>query len=121
MDEDKYSDFVWSHTKDGQAILDGMSSTKAELLHAAVGICGEAGELLDAIKKHVIYNKPLDCVNVVEELGDIEFYLQMMRTALGIEHHEIIEANVSKLSRRYPQGYTDRDAIERKDKQNGQN
>ena len=117
MDEDKYSDFVWSRTKDGQAILDGISPTKAELLHAAVGVSGEAGELLDAIKKHVFYGKLLDRVNVVEELGDIEFYLQMMRTALGVEHHEIIEANVSKLSKRYPQGYTDRDAIERYDKQ----
>ena len=120
MDEDKYSDFVWSRTKDGQAILDGISPTKAELLHAAIGVSGEAGELLDAIKKHVIYNKPLDLANVIEELGDIEFYLQMMRTALRIEHHEIIEANVSKLSKRYPQGYTDRDAIQRKDKQDEQ-
>jgi NTP pyrophosphatase (non-canonical NTP hydrolase) len=117
MDEDKYSDFVWSRTKDGLAIIEGMNPTAAEFLHAAIGVSGEAGELLDAIKKYVIYGKPLDRANVIEELGDIEFYLQMMRTALRIEHHEIIEANVSKLSKRYPQGYTDRDAIERKDKQ----
>ena len=120
MNEDKYSDFVWSRTKDGQAILDGMSPTKAELLHSAIGISGEAGELLDAIKKHVFYGKPLDRANVIEELGDIEFYLQMMRTAFGVDCREVIEANVSKLSKRYPQGYTDRDAIERKDKQDGQ-
>lgn len=120
MDEDRYSDFVWSRTKDGQSIVYGINNLNAEFLHAAIGVCTEAGELLDAIKKHVIYNKPLDRANVIEELGDIEFYLQMMRTALGIEHHEIIEANVSKLSKRYPQGYTDSDAIERKDKQDGQ-
>lgn len=121
MYEENYSDFVWSRTKTGEAIIEGLSWEKAELLHAAIGICGEAGELLDAIKKHVIYGKPLDRVNVIEELGDIEFCLQMMRTTLRLGHHEIIEANVEKLKKRYPIGYTDRAAIERKDKQDGSN
>ena len=121
MDEKDYADFVWSRTKDGAAIVDGMNPIKAELLHAAIGICGEASELLDAIKKHVIYGKVLDRANVVEELGDIEFYLQMMRTALGVGVDEITKANVAKLSRRYPIGYTDQAAIERKDKQDGSN
>lgn len=116
-----YKEFVWSRTKDGKAILSGISSGNAELLHAAIGICGEAGELLDAIKKHVIYGKVFDRVNVVEELGDIEFYMQMMRTALCVERIEILRANVEKLSKRYPVGYTDQAAIERKDKQDGSN
>ena len=121
MDEREYSDFVWSRTKDGAAIVDGLNSIKAELLHAAIGICGEAGELLDAIKKHVIYGKNLDHNNVIEELGDIEFYLEAMRLTLRVEREGIIKSNMEKLSKRYPIGYTDEAAIERKDKQNESN
>lgn len=44
------------------------------LMHAFVGIAGESGELLDAVKKQWIYNRPLDRVNVLEELGDLTFY-----------------------------------------------
>lgn len=120
MSDLDYIDFVWSRTKDGAAIVDGLNPIKAELLHAAIGICGEAGELLDAIKKHAIYGKLLDRDNVIEELGDIEFYLQAMRTTLMIGRSEIIKANVEKLAKRYPVGYTDQAAIERKDKQDEQ-
>ena len=121
MDEKDYADFVWSRTKDGSAIVDGMNPVKAELMHAAIGICGEAGELLDAIKKHVIYGKAIDRQNAIEELGDIEFYLAAIRNITQISCKEIIDANVEKLSKRYPIGYTDQAAIERKDKQDGSN
>lgn len=86
------------------------------LMHAAAGIAGEAGELLDAIKKVWVYGKPIDRDNVIEELGDIEWYMQALRSLLGITREETIEANLAKLARRYPNGYTDRAAQERADK-----
>ena len=49
-----------------------------------VGVSGEAGELLDAVKKAVIYRKPLDLENVIEELGDLEFYMEGLRQGLEI-------------------------------------
>jgi NTP pyrophosphatase (non-canonical NTP hydrolase) len=86
------------------------------LLHAAIGIAGEGGELLDAVKKTWVYGRELDRANVIEELGDLEFYAQAMRTLLGLSREEVLAANVAKLGKRYPGGYTDAHAIARLDK-----
>ena len=67
-------------------------------------------------KKHAIYNKPLDRDNVVEELGDIEFYLQQLRVRLSITREETLHANVQKLRKRYASGYSDAAAQARADK-----
>ena len=82
-----------------------------------MGICGEAGELLDAVKKAVIYRKNLDRTNVIEELGDIEFYLEGFRQSVGISRDETIKENMDKLSKRYAKiQYTDEAAQTRADK-----
>lgn len=84
----------------------------------AVGVSGEAGELLDAIKKVAVYRKPVDRANVVEELGDLEFYMEGLRQGLGITREETLLANINKLSKRY-EGlkYSDSAAQTRADKQ----
>ena len=89
---------------------------KAELLHMAIGISGEAGELLDAVKKHCIYNQPMDFKNITEELGDLEFYMQGVRNILGISRTEIINENMNKLNKRYSEQYTNEQAQMRHDK-----
>lgn len=91
---------------------------KAHLIHMTMGISGESGELLDAIKKHTIYGKPLDIANVIEELGDLEFYMEGLREALGISREETLEQNIKKLSKRYDGWkYSDEAAIKRADKE----
>ena len=103
--------------KPGADIAFDITPSQAHLLHMAVGIAGEAGELLDAIKKHVIYQKPLDEENVVEELGDLEFYLEGLRSALLLTRNDTLRHNLKKLGRRYHQGsYSDQQAQERADK-----
>jgi NTP pyrophosphatase (non-canonical NTP hydrolase) len=103
--------------KPGEAILASLTPEKAHLLHMAVGIAGEAGELLDAIKKHVIYNKEPDLKNIVEELGDLEFYMEGMRAKLGIHRDFILRQNMYKLEERYKGfKYTDQAAQDRADK-----
>lgn len=95
-----------------------MGSLKLNLLHGAVGVSGEAGELLDAIKKHWVYNKPLDVNNVLEELGDILFYMEVIKVELGISTLDILEANIAKLTKRYiGEKYSDAAAQARADKQ----
>lgn len=111
-----YSGFVRNLAKPGQEIVSTMTPSKADIMHMTMGICGEAGELLDAVKKHVIYGKDLDFKNLREELGDIEFYLQGIRNAMNISREEIIVENIKKLSKRYRQGYSDQAAISREDK-----
>ena len=112
-----YEQFVAKQVKRPQEIIETMTPAKVDLLHAAVGISGEAGELLDAVKKHVIYNKDLDVDNVIEELGDVEFHLAAIRQRLLITRSEILARNMSKLQKRYPVGYTDKATQERVDKQ----
>lgn len=116
-----YSHMVAKLAKSGFDICNEMTPYNAHLLHMAVGISGEAGELLDAIKKAVIYNKCLDRANVVEELGDLEFYMEGLRMGLGITREETLLANKVKLYKRY-EGflYTDDNAQARADKVAGE-
>jgi len=121
--EPTYAQFVESLCKPGIDILVQMEPKDAHLTHMAMGVAGEAGELLDAIKKSVMYRKPLDRDNVLEECGDILFFIQ------GILNHynsteddsvtinEVIRMNRLKLSRRYHKGtYSNEQAQERADK-----
>jgi NTP pyrophosphatase (non-canonical NTP hydrolase) len=85
-------------------------------LHAAVGIAGEAGEVLDAVKKTWIYGKELDRENLLEESGDLLFYIVALLTENGFTLEDAMQANIEKLKKRYPEGYTDSAAIERADK-----
>lgn len=112
-----YGQMVHALAKPSQDILGTLDPPKVHLLHMIMGICGEAGELLDAIKKHVAYNKPLDLYNVVEELGDIEFYLEGFRQGLSIQREEVLIENINKLSIRYNNlTYSDTAAQTRADK-----
>lgn len=112
-----YTAMVAALTKPGEAILTGLTPDRCHLLHMAVGVSGEAGELLDAVKKVAIYGKPIDRENVVEELGDLEFYMEGLRQGLGITREETLQANVAKLGARYAAGkYSDKAAIARADK-----
>lgn len=111
-----YSKFVESRKKSGHEILGSLSPSECDMLHMLMGLAGEVGELVDACKKAVIYRKPLDLVNVKEELGDIEFYLEGFRQILGLDRDRILVDNMRKLSRRYAEGYSDEQAAARADK-----
>lgn len=75
--------------------------------HAVMGVVTEAGELIAAVKKSKIYGKPLDCVNLVEEAGDVMWYLAILADELGVSFEEIWDKNIAKLRQRYPDKYTD--------------
>lgn len=103
--------------KSGLDIIQQLDPRKADLWHHATGVSGEAGELLDAVKKSAIYDKPIDRENVIEELGDLEFYMQGVRDNLGITREETLRANITKLSKRYASGsYSNAEAQNRADK-----
>jgi len=103
--------------KPGQDIADEMTARSAHILHMVLGLSGEAGELVDAVKKHVVYGEPLDTANVVEELGDMEFYLAGLRDELRLDREAILKHNTEKLSRRYTAGiFTAEEAKARADK-----
>jgi len=87
-----------------------------DLLHATIGLVGEVGELADAVKRNQFYGLPLDRENILEELGDIFYYLTALLICYGSDTSEITRDNREKLSQRYPEGFTKEAAIERADK-----
>lgn len=91
-----------------------------ELYHAQLGIASEAGELADALKKHIAYNRQLDLTNLREELGDIMWYVALGASAIGASLEDLMEENIQKLRLRYPEKFTEKDALERKDKEHEQ-
>jgi hypothetical protein len=66
----------------------------------AIGIAGEAGELLEPILEMVLGGE-LDVANCLEESGDIEFYHEGFRQGLAVEREVILMGNMSKLGKRY--------------------
>lgn len=112
-----YQQFVNTIVKPGDEIIRQLTPQQAHLLHMAVGVSGEAGELLDAIKKHCVYQKQINMENVIEEAGDILFYLTGLLNDLNISVEDCVKANIDKLSKRYPAGsYSNSAAIARADK-----
>lgn len=117
LETTKYCDFVYALKKSQKALLNEATGHKLDANHMAIGVASEAGELLDCVKKYVIYNKPIDMTNLVEELGDIEFYLEGLRQSFNIKRSETLLANKDKLAKRYESlVYTDQEASDRKDK-----
>lgn len=117
MPDTQFNEMVDALKKDGSLIIQELTPANADLWHMVTGVSGEAGELLDAIKKEVIYRKPLDMKNVVEELGDLEFYMQGVRSALGITREETLVHCREKLAERYANlQYSNDAAIARADK-----
>ena len=83
------------------------------VLHGAVGMSTEAGEVLDQVKKHVFYGKPLDRGKLVEELGDVMWYVMLCADALGVPLERVLELNVEKLEARYGGKFSEERALVR--------
>ena len=94
-----------------------MNPATFDLLHATLGITGEAGELADAVKKSIFYSKPLDIANMREEIGDIMWYIALACRTLDFDLDELLQENIAKLQKRYPEKYSDEHATLRLDKQ----
>lgn len=77
-------------------------SPKANMCNAVMGLCGEAGEVSDLIKKALFQDHELDKEHAAKELGDIAWYLSLAAWCLGYTLDEIFEMNIAKLESRYP-------------------
>lgn len=93
--------------------------TAQNLIHAALGLSTETGEFTTEVKRHVVYEKPLDAeinTHLIEELGDILWYVSLAATALGVPLAAIARRNIEKLQARYPEKYSNFAAEARVDK-----
>ena len=83
------------------------------LLNGVMGLCGESGEAIDIVKKHLHQGHPLDREKLVKELGDIAWYLAETAYALDVDLDAVLEANIAKLRARYPDGFDTNKSINR--------
>jgi len=120
VDYSKYQEFVNEVTSKpsknyydfGQrlAVLNEQGFPTERLLTAAVGMCAEAGEFTEVVKKIVFQGKPVNDDNMFHlkrELGDIMWYVMQACMGLGVSLDEVVEMNVEKLLARYPEGAFD--------------
>ena len=76
------------------------------LINGVIGLCGESGEAIDIVKKWLAQGHELDKEALAKELGDIAWYLAETAYALDIPLEAVLEANIEKLRRRYPEGFS---------------
>ena len=75
------------------------------LINGALGMSGEAGEVADIVKKHLMQGHSLDVEHIAKELGDVLWYVAETATAIGYDMSLIMSMNVDKLMKRYPDGF----------------
>ena len=88
-------------------------SKKDVLINAVMGLCGESGEAIDIVKKHLHQGHELDREKLTKELGDIAWYLAEAAHALDIPLDDVLDANIAKLKARYPAGFDTEKSIHR--------
>lgn len=98
FNEKEYKEFVANKIMPGR-------SDRNRLLNAAVGISCESGELLNLVKKMVFYDRPVANTNLIEELGDVLFYLTWILNELNVSLEDIVKYNVAKLELRWGKGH----------------
>ena len=90
-------------------------TTEQRMVDAAAGLAEEAGEVLGLVRKHVFMHHELDRARLVTELGDALWCLTGIAAVVGVSLDEVATANLEKLRRRYPDGYSDSASARRAD------
>lgn len=88
-------------------------SKKDVLINGVMGLCGEAGEAIDIVKKHLAQGHELDKEKLIKELGDVAWYLAETAYALDTDLETVFNLNIEKLKRRYPEGFEKEKSINR--------
>ncbi len=86
-----------------------------ELMHAALGLAGEAGEFADVVKKHIGQGHPLDLTKSENELGDVQYYTAKGAREIGVTLEHVGRTNIEKLRKRYPEGFSVEKSINREE------
>lgn len=88
-------------------------SQKDVLINGVMGLCGESGEAIDIVKKHLAQGHPLDREKLIKELGDVAWYLAETAYALEVPLEEVLQRNIEKLRERYPEGFSSERSMDR--------
>ena len=83
------------------------------LINGVMGLCGEAGEAIDIVKKYLAQGHELDREKLIKELGDVAWYLAETAYALDVPLEDVLQRNIDKLRARYPEGFDTKRSVER--------
>lgn len=86
---------------------------KDVLINGVMGLCGESGEVIDIVKKHLAQGHELDKEKIIKELGDVAWYMAEIATVLDVELEDVFVQNIEKLKRRYPEGFSTEKSVNR--------
>ncbi|MBR2046272.1 MAG: nucleoside triphosphate pyrophosphohydrolase family protein [Agathobacter sp.] len=86
---------------------------KDVLINGVMGLCGESGEVIDIVKKHLAQGHELDKEKIIKELGDVAWYMAEIATVLDVELEEVFVQNIEKLKKRYPEGFSVEKSVNR--------
>jgi NTP pyrophosphatase (non-canonical NTP hydrolase) len=89
--------------------------SQVEILTAAVGLCGEAGEAADYVKKMVSHGHAANKQTLAGEIGDVLWYCAALCTYYDIDLGSAALQNIWKLKQRYPHGFSEEASRGRKD------
>lgn len=89
------------HTGSDKIDTKKITSSNIRILHACLGLVSEGAEMTECLKKSLVTGSPLDEINIVEEAGDILWYLAIIANVFGISFKEMMDKNIRKLAKRY--------------------
>lgn len=95
-----------AYQQEAMSLLNPALTEKDVLMNALMGLCGESGEAIDLMKKHLYQGHDLDREKLIGELGDVAWYLAEAATGLGVDLSEVMQRNLDKLHARYPDGFS---------------
>lgn len=107
-----------------QTLAQRTSNTKSrmdKITNGVLGLNGESGEVIDVIKKYMFQGHDLDVDKIIDELGDVLWYIAELAEGVGMNLSEIAEHNITKLRKRYPEGFESDKSINRIDVNEGSN
>lgn len=85
------------------------------VLNAVLGLTGEAGEVADEVKKSTFQGHDWNSSKIIEKLGDVLWYVALMADLLNVSLDFVMENNIEKLKRRYPDGFDPARSINREE------
>lgn len=109
---------VMPDDKQAYKIIDELKARPAysQIIVAALKLNSESGELADAIVKNISYGQPLDGLNIIEECGDLLWYIALILSSMNVSMEQCMQENIDKLRIRYPEKFTEEHATKRFDK-----
>jgi NTP pyrophosphatase (non-canonical NTP hydrolase) len=120
-DIEKFQEHYKANNVDFNFDLSSITEQEKIMLHCLIGMITETIELATPFINYFCapsntiksFKNKLDLANIVEELGDLHWYMSQFIDELNLDHNVILEKNIAKLKTRYPEKFTSENAINR--------